>query len=230
MTFIERAVIARPIDVSKKEMATKTAESAAPFVPETRRLPILAQAVQRCRGCDLYKDATQAVFGEGPTSARLVLIGEQPGDQEDKQGKPFVGPSGHMLDRALAEAGIDRDDVYVTNAVKHFRFALQGRFRLHKKPSAGQIHACRPWLEAEIEVLHPELLICLGATAVTSVFERPATITSLRGRIIAHPMAKHGVIVTVHPSSLLRARDETQKRLQYDAFVKDLRQASRYLN
>jgi uracil-DNA glycosylase len=205
-----------------REYSGKDAESAAPYVPATRALPALAKASRTCRGCELYRNATQTVFGEGPRSARVIMIGEQPGDKEDQAGKPFVGPAGRMLDKALVDAGVDRKLVYVTNAVKHFRFVTRGRLRFHQKPSGGHIKACRPWLEAEIDALQPELLVCLGATAAQSVFGKAVTITPLRGQIHAHSRVK-GVIVTVHPSSLLRTEDEEERRIHYAAFVNDLK-------
>jgi uracil-DNA glycosylase len=200
----------------------KTGGSAASYVPSTSSLKELSEAAQKCRGCELYKSATQTVFGEGPKHARIVMIGEQPGDQEDKQGKPFVGPAGRMLDQALADAGVDRRAVYITNAVKHFRFIPRGKMRFHQKPSGGHIRACRPWLEAEVHALEPEAIVCLGATAAHSLFQKATTITPLRGKIHSHPMAK-AVIVTVHPSSLLRAEDEESRRLAYKSFVGDLK-------
>jgi uracil-DNA glycosylase len=200
----------------------KTLDSAAPFVPSTTNLAKLSTAAERCRGCELYKNATQTVFGEGATHARVVMIGEQPGDQEDKKGKPFVGPSGRMLDRALADAGVDRTEVYITNAVKHFRFVMRGKMRFHQKPSGGHIRACRPWLEAEVHALKPDAIVCLGATAAQSLFQKATTITPLRGRLHEHAMAK-AVIVTVHPSSLLRAEDEDARRAAYMSFVSDLK-------
>src|SRR4051812_30323064 len=152
-------------------MASKLLKSsAAEFVPARKTLPVLQDALQSCRGCDLYQNATQAVGGAGPSSAAIVFIGEQPGDEEDRKGQPFVGPAGRLLDRALEEAGIDRSEVYVTNAVKHFKFEERGKRRIHKKPSGSETKACRPWLEAEMDVVHPEVIVCLGATAAQSVF------------------------------------------------------------
>jgi DNA polymerase len=196
--------------------------TAADYVPERHTLPVLREAVQRCHGCDLYKYATQAVFGEGPKSSSILFIGEQPGDEEDRAGHPFVGPSGRLFNRALEEAGIDRTEVFVTNAVKHFKFEERGKRRLHKKPSAGESNACRPWLEAEIEVVKPEVLVALGATAAQSVFGRAYRVTQERGKFVEHIWAKHATS-TVHPSSILRAPDEDQRHIEYQRFVEDLR-------
>ncbi len=195
--------------------------SAADFVPHTRSLTALTKAVQSCRGCDLYRCATQAVFGEGPASSKIVFIGEQPGDDEDRKGRPFVGPAGHMLDRALTEAGIDRSDVYVTNSVKHFKFEERGKRRIHKKPTAAESRACRPWLEAEMAAIHPEILVCLGATAAQSVFGAAYRVTQQRGIFQQHEWAPRATS-TVHPSAILRAPDE-QRHDEYRRFVDDLK-------
>jgi DNA polymerase len=181
----------------------------------------LREAVQACHGCDLYKRATQAVAGEGPRTSKIVFIGEQPGDEEDRAGKPFVGPSGRLLDRALDEAGIDRSTVYVTNAVKHFKFEERGKRRLHKKPSAGESKACRPWLEAELAVIQPETIVCLGATAAQSVFGAAYRVTKERGQFVTHAWAPKATS-TVHPSAILRAPDEEQRAAEYRRFVEDL--------
>ena len=169
--------------------------------------------MQGCRGCDLYKNATQAVFGEGPRAGKVTImfVGEQPGDQEDRQGKPFVGPAGRMLSEALEKAGIDRNEVYVTNAVKHFKFTMRGKRRLHSKPSAREVKACKPWLEAEIEVLKPQMLIALGATAAQSLFGPTFRVTKQRGKPFGSAWAEW-CMATVHPSSLLRAPDEQARR------------------
>jgi uracil-DNA glycosylase family protein len=195
--------------------------SAAEFLPARKTLPQLRQAVQGCRGCDLYLRATQAVAGEGPPTATIVLIGEQPGDEEDRQGRPFVGPAGRLLDRALQDAGIDRADVYVTNAVKHFKFEERGKRRIHKKPSALESKACRPWLEAEVTAIRPKLLVCLGATAVQSVFGPEYRVTKERGQFVTHAWAPQATS-TVHPSAILRAPDD-QRETEYQRFVDDLR-------
>jgi uracil-DNA glycosylase len=196
--------------------------SAAEFIPEHPTPRTLREAVQRCRGCDLYAHATQAVFGEGPNSAEIVFIGEQPGDEEDRQGHPFVGPSGRLLDRALVEAGIDRSLVYVTNAVKHFKFEERGKRRLHKKPSGLEIRACQPWLEAEINLIQPRIIVCLGATAAQTIFGGTYRLTKERGQFVRNSWAPY-VTSTVHPSSILRAPDEEQRHMEYDLFVADLK-------
>lgn len=196
--------------------------SAAEFIPEHPTPRTLREAVQRCRGCDLYAHATQAVFGEGPNSAEIVFIGEQPGDEEDRQGHPFVGPSGRLLDRALVKAGIDRSLVYVTNAVKHFKFEERGKRRLHKKPSGLEIRACQPWLEAEINLIQPRIIVCLGATAAQTIFGGTYRLTKERGQFVRNSWAPY-VTSTVHPSSILRAPDEEQRHMEYDRFVADLK-------
>jgi uracil-DNA glycosylase len=194
---------------------------AAEFLPARKTLPQLREAVQGCRGCDLYLHATQAVAGEGPPTAPIVFIGEQPDDEEDRQGRPFVGPSGRLLDRALQDAGIDRADVYVTNAVKHFKFEERGKRRIHKKPSAAESKACRPWLEAELKAIRPKILVCLGATAAQSVFGPEYRVTKERGQFVTHAWAPQATS-TVHPSAILRAPDE-QRESEYRQFVDDLK-------
>jgi len=180
-----------------------------------------AEAVD-CRACPLWKNATQTVFGEGPTEADIVFVGEQPGDREDRAGKPFVGPAGLMFDRALDEAGVDRKRAYVTNAVKHFKFVPRGKLRLHKKPNAAEIAACRRWLTAEIEVLKPRLAVALGATAAQSLMGRAVAIVANRGKTLVAPTGI-SVFVTVHPSSLLRMPEEADRHAAYALFVRDLR-------
>jgi DNA polymerase len=203
------------------------APSAEPFVPDSRDLGDLSEAVQRCEGCDLYKTATQAVFGEGPRRAEMVLVGEQPGDQEDLQGRPFVGPAGKMLDRALEDLQIDRSLVYVTNAVKHFKWEPRGKRRIHQTPRASEMRACRPWLEAELEALSPRLIVALGATAVGSLLGETAKVMRDRGRVLESTYGP--CLVTVHPSSLLRVEGEDEKRAAYGLFVGDLRKGVEYL-
>jgi uracil-DNA glycosylase family protein len=207
-------------------MSRTEATSAAEYIPEHPTPRILRQAVQTCRGCDLYARATQAVFGEGPNSAEIVLIGEQPGDEEDRQGHPFVGPSGKLLDRALEEAGIDRSLVYVTNAVKHFKFEERGKRRLHKKPNGMEMRACRPWLEAELNLIQPQIIVCLGATAAQTIFGGTYRLTKERGQFVRNSWAPH-VTSTVHPSAILRAPDEQQRRIEYEKFVGDLKKVHR---
>ena len=200
----------------------KKIDGAGPFIPEGATLAQLRDAAQECRGCELYRDATQAVLGEGPTTARIVMVGEQPGDREDLAGHPFVGPAGGLLNRALEDAGIDRADVYVTNAVKHFKFEERGKRRIHKKPSDSEINACKPWLWAELALIRPQLIVCLGATAARAVIGKEHRVLKERGRFFDHEMAGC-VTATVHPSAILRAPDSEQRRADYAAFVKDLR-------
>ena len=177
-----------------------------------------------CRACDLYKHATQTVFGEGPATLTMMLIGEQPGDAEDLSGHPFVGPAGHLLDRALAEAGIDRRAVYLTNAVKHFKFEPRGKRRIHKKPRVSEIAACRPWLDAEIGLVKPRVIVCLGATAAQALLGTSFKVTTHRGIFMPSTLAPR-VMATVHPSSILRSRDAEARRAEMERFVSDLRAA-----
>jgi DNA polymerase len=195
--------------------------SAAEFLPEKRSLSALREAAEICRGCDLYKDAEQVVFGAGPRSAELMLVGEQPGDREDREGEPFVGPAGRLLDRALLEAGVQRERVYLTNAVKHFKWRPKGKRRLHQTPRAGEVSACRPWLEAELEAVQPTAVLALGATAVRSIFGTKVKVTKDRGRILETPYAPIGA-VTIHPSALLRLRDDEERKLALAELVEDL--------
>jgi uracil-DNA glycosylase family protein len=188
----------------------------------------LAKAEAECTRCPLYKYATQAVPGEGSSRARLMLVGEQPGDQEDRAGKPFVGPAGRILDRALADAGVDRRQVFVTNAVKHFKFEQRGKRRLHKKPNAYEIERCHFWLDLERQIIKPELTIALGATAARSVCGRPVTISRVRGSVLSLADGSQ-VIVTIHPSALLRMPDEKTKAAEYRRFVQDLRMGGKLL-
>ena len=199
--------------------------SAADFLPRTHSLKSLARAARECQGCDLYVRATQTVFGEGPRDAEVCFVGEQPGDQEDLAGRPFVGPAGRVLDQALEEAGMRRDQVYVTNAVKHFKFTMQGKRRLHKKPDSREMSACRPWLEAELEAINPLVLVCLGATAAQSLLGRDFRITKQRGELIASDWAPH-VIATYHPSAILRAPEKSQRDQMRTLFTADLRKVA----
>src|SRR3954465_8129281 len=193
--------------------------SAVELVERERTLPGVRRAVQEGRGCDLWRDATQAVFGEGPVSAQVMLVGEQPGDKEDVAGHPFVGPAGRVLDEALVSAGIDRRDVYLTNAVKHFSWtpAERGRRRIHKKPRYSEIRACRPWLDAEIAVTRPDAIVCLGATAAQALLGPDFSVMRRRGQFIPSSLAPR-VMATVHPSSILRARDDESRHQQKEAF------------
>lgn len=204
------------------------AGSAAPFVPASRSLKRLEAAAEACRGCDLYKRATQVVFGNGPKSARAIFIGEQPGDQEDLQGEPFVGPAGALLDKALVDAGIPRTKVYVTNAVKHFSWEPRGKRRIHKKPRMSEVKACRPWLEAELEAVKPLVVVCLGATAAQSVLGAQFKLMANRGKVMASPLADQ-VIATIHPSAVLRAPDPEGRQQAYASLVADLKAVARLL-
>jgi uracil-DNA glycosylase len=202
--------------------------SAADFIPPHPTLPRLREAAAGCRGCDLWVNATQTVFGEGPRAADVMFVGEQPGDQEDRQGHPFVGPAGRLLDAALEEAGIDRKRVYVTNAVKHFKFVVieRGR-RLHKKPSAGEIRACNPWLQEEIRVVKPRVIVALGATAAQALLGKQFRVTQQRGKPLPSEFAD-AVVATVHPSSVLRAPDDAREEARREFFA-DLQAVARYL-
>jgi DNA polymerase len=187
------------------------------------KLKNVAAAAKACRACPLWAAATQTVFGEGPETAKVMLVGEQPGDVEDIKGRPFVGPAGHLLDRALADAGLDRSEAYVTNAVKHFKFVPRGKRRIHQKPNSTEIRACNQWLEQELELVDPTLVVAMGATAAQGMFGKATPIGKNRGKVLEHGGRK--VIVTVHPSYLLRVPDEEAKHREYAAFVEDLRLA-----
>ena len=201
--------------------------TAAPLIPEKPTLPKLREAAARCRACDLWKKGTQTVFGEGASRPSLMLIGEQPGDKEDLAGHPFVGPAGRVLVEALAAAGIDRSNVYLTNVVKHFNWepAERGKRRIHKKPRYSDIKACRPWLDTEIAVTRPPVIICLGATAAQSLLGRGFSVMRDRGKFVPSELAPY-VMATVHPSSILRAPDEASRNAQKQAFIDDLRIAA----
>ena len=203
-------------------------KTAAPFVPKTTSLKVLGAAAHECRGCDLYKTATQVVFGAGPTSAQVMFVGEQPGDQEDRQGEPFVGPAGALLDKALADAGIPRDQVYVTNAVKHFKWEPRGKRRIHKKPRASEVKACRPWLEAELRAVKPAVVVCLGATAAQSMLGASFKLMQQRGRVVSSPAAAR-IVATIHPSAVLRAPDSEGRKAAYATLVADLKVAAKAL-
>jgi uracil-DNA glycosylase family protein len=209
----------------KSEGKKSVAQAAA---PNTLSLKKLREVAKQCKACPLWKTGTQTVFGEGLRTARVMLVGEQPGNDEDLAGKPFVGPAGKLLDRALFEAGIDRSQVYITNAVKHFKWEAKGKRRIHKKPNSREIAACRPWLEAELDILKPDLLICLGATAAQSLLGREFKVTQHRGELIDLPLARH-VMATVHPSSILRAPDEETRRIEMERFIADLRTAAQLM-
>jgi DNA polymerase len=200
----------------------KPDRSAADFIPPHPTLASARDASKECRGCDLWKRGTQTVFGEGGRRAELMLIGEQPGDAEDLSGQPFVGPAGRLLDKCLVEAGIDRKTVYVTNVVKHFKWEPRGKRRIHKKPNAAEIGACRPWLDTEIQLVKPRVIVCLGATAAQALLGRTFKVTAHRGEFVPSPLAEL-VTATVHPSSLLRAPDEETRHRETARFIDDLR-------
>ena len=202
--------------------------SAAQFLPEEHSLAAARQAAARCRGCALYLAATQTVFGAGPVGAPLMLVGETPGDQEDVSGRPFVGPAGRLLDQALATAGLSRSEAYVTNVVKHFKWEPRGKRRLHRRPDVAEISACIPWLELEIEIVRPRVVVCLGATAGRALLGRDFLVTRDRGRIVPSPFAPR-VLATIHPSALLRLPDSLERTAGTEAFIEDLRIAGRAL-
>jgi uracil-DNA glycosylase len=202
--------------------------SAAEYLPERRSLAALREAVQSCRGCGLWEHATQAVIGEGRRAADLMIVGEQPGDQEDRRGKPFVGPAGRILDEALEEAGIDRTRAYVTNAVKHFKWKGRGKRRIHQKPSWSELAACRPWLEAELEFVKPRVLVCLGASAAQSLLGRQFRVTRERGIPLDSDLAEY-VVATIHPAAVLRAQDDESPHAELEGLVRDLRVVAKLL-
>jgi DNA polymerase len=211
-------------------MAKRVARGAATSssVPQGRTLGEVREAAAGCRACDLWKRGTQTVFGEGRAAARLMLVGEQPGNDEDLAGRPFVGPAGRLLDRALEAAGIDRADVYVTNAVKHFKWVARGKRRIHEKPNVSEIGACRPWLDAEIALVKPHVIVGLGATAAQALLGRSFRVSRQRGEPQPSPLARH-VLATVHPSSILRAPDDVARHRETERFIEDLRRAARLL-
>jgi DNA polymerase len=204
----------RVIDMTKNQKP-----SAAAWVPPEHKLPLLRSAAPECRGCELYRHATQVVFGEGPPDASVVMVGEVPGDEEDRKGHPFVGPAGRLLDKAMHESGLDREKIYVTNAVKHFKFTERGKRRIHAKPSGMEISACRPWLDAELDAVNPDLIVCLGATAAQSLMGRDFRITASRAQFFPSRWAKE-LVATVHPSAILRMPDTFEE--EYAKFVHDL--------
>lgn len=207
---------------------TRSDETAAPLVPPAPTLPKLRAVAARCRACDLWERGTQTVFGEGSSRARAMLVGEQPGDREDVEGRPFVGPAGRILDASLVKAGIDRSEVYVTNVVKHFKWEPRGKRRIHQKPNSVEISACRPWLDAELAVVRPDVLVCLGATAAQALLGRAFKVSRQRGEFVVSPLAPR-VLATVHPSSLLRAPDDETRRRETARFVGDLKKVARAL-
>src|SRR6058998_4148859 len=203
-------------------MPTKNDEYARPATPpDSSNLSTVREAAENCTACHLYQRATQTVFGEGPKKAPIMLIGEQPGDYEDVAGKPFVGPAGKIMDRALEEVGIDRSQVYVTNAVKHFKWEPRGKRRIHQKPNSREVAACRPWLEAELRIVKPNLVVAMGATAAQAIFGSGFRVTRERGKVLSSKVAPR-VLATVHPTSLLRQPDEESREREYKHFVSDL--------
>jgi uracil-DNA glycosylase family protein len=197
-----------------------------PPIPRSGSLQALENASRNCKACDLWRNATQTVFGEGSPRAKIMMIGEQPGNQEDLEGKPFVGPAGKLLDEALLAAGIDRKRIYLTNAVKHFKWEPRGKRRIHKKPGAKEMDACRPWLEAEIAALQPQIIVCLGATAAQSLLGRDFRVTQRRGEFLDSALAPT-VMATVHPSSILRAPDQQTRHDEMQRFIADLKKIAR---
>jgi|SRR5579859_614294 len=216
------AACGRAIRIETEYMAKAPLRTAAPLVPSRPTLDSLRKAAAVCKACDLWKRGTQTVFGEGRASAHVMMVGEEPGDKEDLAGRPFVGPAGAVLDKALAAAGITREDVYVTNIVKHFKWEPRGKRRLHKKPNAIEISACRPWLEAEISAVRPEVVVLLGATAAQGVLGCDFRVTQHRGQWVKSEIAPY-VLATVHPSSILRARDDDARHEEMRQFVADLK-------
>jgi uracil-DNA glycosylase len=199
----------------------------APLLPLAGTIEELRERSRLCQACDLWKNATQTVFGEGAAHPRIMFVGEQPGDQEDQQGKPFVGPAGRLLDSALEQAGIDRRKTYVTNAVKHFKFEPRGKRRIHEKPNAAEIAACHFWLESEISLLHPEIIVCLGATAAQALLGREFRVTQHRGEIMESSLAPY-IMATVHPSSILRAPDDETREIEMQRFIADLKKLAKF--
>ena len=216
---------ARSAPARARTKAATMSTSAADFLPEHRTLESLRDAEQTCRGCELFERATQAVAGEGPSTAEMVLVGETPGDEEDKTGHPFVGPAGALLDQALEAAGISRHEVYVTNVVKHFKWEPRGKRRLHAKPSSREIAACRPWLEAELKLIGPRVIVCLGATAAQALLGRDFRVTKNRGEVISGPFGT--VVATYHPAAVLRTLDPDARQQMKQSLIDDLRVASR---
>jgi uracil-DNA glycosylase len=206
----------------------KRTGSAAELIPEHPTLPKVREAAKDCQACDLWRRGTQTVFGEGGRHSQVMFVGEQPGDYEDQMGRPFVGPAGRLLDRALEEAGIDRATVYVTNVVKHFKWEPRGKRRIHSKPNAAEISACRPWLETEIALVRPRIIVCLGATAAQALLGKSFKVTRQRGEFLPTPLAP-AIMATVHPSSLLRAPDEETRREETRRFVEDLQRVAEWL-
>ena len=212
-------------------MTTRKSEntSADDLIPKQLTFLSLKAAAAECKACDLWKKGTQTVFGEGRRRANVIFVGEQPGNEEDLTGKPFVGPAGRLFDEALAEAGIDRKQTYVTNVVKHFKWEPRGKRRIHKKPNAAEVKACRPWLEAEIALVKPQVIVALGATAAQALLGPKFLVTKQRGKFLESTLAPY-IMATVHPSSILRAPDDETRRLEYRHFVNDLKKLARVMS
>jgi len=217
-----------PAPAYRDPKSCEVGRSAAEYIPSSKSLPVLAKACDHCRGCPIYCNATQAVFGEGPKTAAIMFVGEQPGDQEDLTGKPFVGPAGRLLDEVLDTAGIDRSTAYLTNAVKHFKWEPRGKRRLHAKPTAREVAACRPWLEKEIAIVQPSLIVCLGATAAQSLMGGQFRLTQHRGEVLESPWAK-ALMATVHPSAVLRSPDAAAREENRKAFIRDMMAVAKVL-
>ncbi|HEX3799883.1 MAG TPA: UdgX family uracil-DNA binding protein [Verrucomicrobiae bacterium] len=212
-----------------KNLADETRETPVKeLIPPSPTIPKLQKAARECRACHLWKRGTQTVFGEGSKAATIVFVGEQPGSDEDLAGRPFVGPAGKLLDQALSEAGIDRRQIYITNAVKHFKWEPSGKRRLHKKPNGGEIAACRPWLEAELAVIQPRILVCLGATAAQALLEKDFRVSKSRGQLVKTALAEKAV-ATVHPSSILRAPNPNDRKAQLKLFIADLKKVAKMI-
>src|SRR5262245_54989912 len=217
-----------PAPHGRARRAPSTSGGRKPPLVRPAPLPVVRRQVTACTRCDLYRRATQTVFGEGPSSARVVLIGEQPGNEEDLAGHPFVGPAGRLLDRVLAAAGLDRSQLYLTNIVKHFKWEPRGKRRIHATPSAGEVSACLPWFEAEVAAVAPEVIVCLGATATRALLGRSFRLSVERGRLDPTPPATV-IMATVHPSAVLRAPDDESRRAAIRRFIGDLRHVARWL-
>lgn len=214
---------------ARSRMPSGNSGTAAPLIPPQPTIKKLQDAARDCRACPLWKTGTQTVFGEGSRHAKVIFVGEQPGNDEDLAGHPFVGPAGKLLDKALVEAGIDRDEVYVTNTVKHFKWEPKGKRRIHKKPSGREIAACRPWLEAELGVLKPKVLVCLGATAAQALLGKEFRVSQRRGEFVESHLAEN-TVATVHPSSILRAPDDETRHAEMARFVADLKKVAKVIH
>jgi len=210
-------------------MPKESGFSAVPFLPVRISMNSLREAAQECRGCPLFENATQTVFGRGPRSASILFVGEQPGNDEDLHGEPFVGPAGRLLQEALAGSAIEQSDIYVTNVVKHFKWTPRGKLRIHKKPTAREVSACLPWLQKEIELIKPKILVCLGATAAQALLGRDFRVSIRRGQVISTTLAPHAV-ATVHPSSILRQQTQEDRRREMERFMADLKVVAKLLS